>query len=138
MTKFRTAKHINKRLKIDNEEFDLVYLQKIMRSLFPKKHDCASNSDLAEVLQELKLFGIKNKMQVRLFLKKYRRWLIAIDKEPLDIMHQRLYREDLGEEEFNDCMRRQYWFCYPALIRNAMEVEFGEKYEEFANERDNI
>jgi hypothetical protein len=51
-------------------------------------------------------------------------------------MQERIYREDLGDEGFNDCMRRQYWFCYPAFIRNAMEVEFGDAYEKFANDRD--
>ena len=131
-------KYINKRQKIDKEEFDLEYLHKVMRSLFPKRNDCASRDDLEEVFQELKLFEIKNKKQVRLFLKKYRRWLITIDKEPMDATHQRIYREDLGDEEFYDCMRRQYWFCYPAFIRNAMEVEFGEKYDKFSSERDKI
>ena len=109
-----------------------------MRSLFPKKNDCASEFDLAEVAEELKQFGIVSKKQLRLFLKKYRRWLLEIDKEPVDMRHQRLYREWLGDDEFLDAMRRQYWFCYPALIRNAMEIEFGEEYEKFANERDKI
>jgi hypothetical protein len=124
--------YVNKRKLIELEEFDLHYLQKIMRSLFPKKNDCASESGLVEVLDELNQFGIVTKKQVRLFLKKYRRWLLEIEKEPMDKIHQKIYREDLGDEEFLNCMRRQYWFCYPALIRNAMEVEFGQKYDEYA------
>lgn len=130
--------HINKRLIIEQEEFDLQHLHKTMKSLFPKRNDCASMNQLEDVFLELKQFGINTKKQLRLFLKKYRRWLLIIDKEPLDLMHQRIYREDLGDEEFLDAMRRQYWFCYPALIRNAMEREFGEKYEKFARERDEI
>jgi len=130
--------HINKRSVIDKENFDLYYLQKIMRSLFPKKNDCASEIDLAEVAEELKQFDIVSKKQLRLFLKKYRRWLLDIDKEPMDMGHQHLYREWLGNDEFLDAMRRQYWFCYPALIRNAMEIEFNEEYEKFVNERDKI
>ena len=134
----RMTKNIKKRQQIDNEEFDLDYLHRVMRSLFPKRNDCASRSDLEEAYQELKQFGIRNKKQVRLFLKKYRKQLLAIDKEPMDAIHRRLYREDLGDEEFNDCMRRQYWFCYPAFIRNAMEMEFGDNYEKFASERDKM
>ena len=130
--------HINRRVAIDAEEFDLHYLQKTMRSLFPKKNDCAGKPDLEEALVELKQFGIATKKQLRLFLKKHRRWLLNIDKGPMDLVHQRLYREDLGDKEFLDAMRRQYWFCYPALIRNAMEVEFGEEYEQFASKRDEI
>ncbi len=56
----------------------------------------------------------------------------------MDIIHQRIFREELGNEEYLDAIRRQYWYCYPALIRNALEVEFGEKYEAFSNERDAI
>ena len=129
---------MNRRKLIDKEEVDLVYLQKIMRSLFPRRNDCASSNELKEVIDELNRFSIRTKLQTRLFLKKHRRQLLEIDKEPLDAIHQRIYREDLGDDEYNDSLRRQYWFCYPALIRTALEIEFGEKYEKFANERDGI
>lgn len=127
-----------KRQRIDLESIDYSYLYKTMRSLFPCKNDCASKSDLEEALVELKTFGINSKKELKLFLKRHRKWLLAVDKEPMDLMHQRIYREDIGDEEFLDAMRRQYWFCYPALIRNALEKEFGEKYDEFARKRDEI
>lgn len=109
-----------------------------MRNLFPKKNDCAPLKDLEEVIGELKRFSITTKLQVRLFLKRYRRQLLDIDKSPLDTCHQRIFREDLGDEEYLDAIRRQYWFCYPALIRIAMEIEFGDEYQQFSNERDGI
>jgi len=123
---------------IDQEEFDLAYLQKIMRKLFPKKNDCAAIEDLEEVVTELKKFSVITKRQIRLFLKKHRRQLLDIDKEPLDSCHQRLYREDLGDEEYLDAIRRQYWFCYPALVRTAMEIEYKDLYAQFGSERDRI
>ncbi len=129
---------MNRRKEIDKEEFNFAYLYKVMRSLFPKKNDCASLTDLEEVVDELKRFSLVTKLQVRLFLKKHRRQLLDIEKEPLDACHQKLYREDLGDEEYLDCIRRQYWFCYPALIRTALEIEFGDVYDQFANERDGI
>lgn len=129
---------MSRRREIDQQEFDLDYLQKTMRMLFPKKNDCASKEDLDEVARELKRFSVFTKLQVRLFLKKYRRQLLDIDKEPLDSYHQKLYRDDLGETEYLDTVRRQYWFCYPALVRTAMEIEFGAEYESFSNERDRI
>lgn len=129
---------MSRRKEIDKEEVDLVYLQKLMRSLFPKKNDCAPITDLQEVVEELKHFSINTKLETRLFLKKHRRQLLIIEKEPLDACHQQLYREDLGDDEYLDAIRRQYWFCYPALIRTALEIEFGNKYEEFANIRDQI
>ena len=107
-----------------------------MRSLFPRKNDCASEAALQEVLPELKAFKINSKKELRLFLKRNRSWLLAIDKEPMDLLHQRIYREDIGDKEFFDSIRRQYWFCYPALIRNALEREFGEEYEQYSKKRD--
>ncbi|WP_026179817.1 hypothetical protein [Hahella ganghwensis] len=127
---------MNRRALIDRQEFDLHYLYKMMRSLFPRKNDCATLSDLAEVVDELRLFSITTRLQVRTLLKKHRRQLLIIDKEPLDAFHQRLYREDMGDERYLDAIRRQYWFCYPALVRIAMEIEFGDRYEQFARERD--
>lgn len=129
---------MSRRAEIDQEEIDLAYLHKIMRSLFPKKNDTASLDELYETVAELKRFSIATKRDLRLFLKKYRRKLLIIDREPLDLCHQRLYREQLGEQEYLDSIRRQYWFGYPGLVRLAMEMEFGEAYEIFANERDEI
>jgi hypothetical protein len=31
-----------------------------------------------------------------------------------------------------------YWFAYPALLRIALELEFGETYQAYANARDDI
>jgi hypothetical protein len=129
---------INKRKQLDGEPIDQDYARKLMLSLFPKRNDCASSSDLEETVEELRKFGITTKKQLRLFLKRYRRWLLEVEREPLDTVHQNLYREWYGEKEYLDCIRRQYWFCYPALIRNALEKEFGERYEQYAAQRDQI
>jgi hypothetical protein len=126
----------NQRKLIDQEEINFLYLRKILQRIFPKRNDCASADDLEEVLGELKRFSISTKIQTRLFLKKYRSQLLSIDKGILDTMHQGLYREELGEKRYLDSIRRQYWFCYPALVRIALELEFGEKYRKYANERD--
>ena len=130
--------NFNRRKTIDLEGYDYSYLYKIMTKLFPRKNDCASTEDLKELLPELKAFGFKSKKGLRLFLKRNRKWLLKIDKEPMDLLHQRIYREDIGDKEFFDSMRKQYWFCYPALIRNALEKEFGEKYEKYSRKRDEI
>lgn len=130
--------HTNKRIILDQEEFNVSHLHRMMRRLFSKKNDFATVQDLEEVAGELNRFGIITKKQLRLFLKKYRRSLIDFDKQPLDSFLQKMYREDLGDEKVRDAIRRRYWFAYPGLIRNAMEVEFGEEYEVFSNERDQI
>lgn len=109
-----------------------------MSSLFSKKNDCCPQSELSEVIDELKVFSIKTKLQVRLFLKKHRRKLLEVEAEPLNKINQRIYRADMGDKEYLDRVRRQYWFCYPGLVRTAMEIEFGESYKKFARKRDAI
>ena len=37
--------------------------------------------------------------------------------------------EVYGREHVRDAIRRQYWWAYPALVRTAMEMEFGEAAE---------
>jgi hypothetical protein len=128
--------NINKRKLIDDEPLDNKYAYKLMLSIFPKKNDCASNADFEEVIRELKEFGIRTNKQFRLLMKKHRRWILIIEKEPLDIIHQKIYRDWFCEEEYLDCIRRQYWFCFPAMIRNVLEKVFGEDYENYASERD--
>ncbi|GAA6152162.1 hypothetical protein NBRC116587_15810 [Pseudoteredinibacter isoporae] len=63
---------MSRRKEIDKEEFDLTYLYKVMRSLFPKKNDIASMEELNETVGELKKFSILAKCEVRMFLKKHR------------------------------------------------------------------
>ncbi|KGI78780.1 hypothetical protein [Oleiagrimonas soli] len=110
---------------MDRETFDLAYLHKTMRELFPKRSDCASMDDLAEMMGELHAFSITTRLQLRLFLKKHPRELIEIGREPPDAGHQRMYRESMGDENYLGAIRQPYGFYYPGLIRIAMEIEFG-------------
>ena len=109
-----------------------------MRSLFPKRNDFVTLSDIGEVMPELNLFKINTKKEIRLLLKKHRRWVLNGEKESLDSVHQKIYRELEGDENYLDSIKRQYWFAYPAIIRAIMEKEFGSEYEKYANKRDNI
>ncbi len=123
---------------IKTETYDVTYLYEQMKLIFPEKNDCASLDDLEETLSELKHFGIKSKQDVLTFLEKHKDWLIEVDQEEMDERHHKLYREELGDEVYFDSINNRYWFCYPAFIRNALEKEFGDKYEKFANICDGI
>lgn len=59
-------------------------------------------------------------------MKKHRQSLMADDRSPLATWEQRHFSEMFGAEFVRDAVRRQYWFAYPALVRNALESEFGE------------
>lgn len=38
-----------------------------------------------------------------------------------------MFTDEYGEGFVRDAIRRQYWFAYPALVRTAAEIEFGEE-----------
>ncbi|MGN6151725.1 MAG: hypothetical protein ACTHOH_06890 [Lysobacteraceae bacterium] len=60
---------------------------------------------------------------------RHRRALLAEDRARLAPREQRLYAEMFGSAFVRDAVRRQYWFAYPALVRNALAREFGEAAE---------
>lgn len=101
----------------------LIY--KTMKSLFPKKNDYGDRS-FDELIPEVARFGVANVGQFRLLMMKHRRKLLRIDREKLRPNEIEFYRAELGHQFVTDAVRRQYWFSYQALIRNAIELEFGE------------
>jgi hypothetical protein len=96
-----------------------------MRSLFPKRHDYG---DLAfdELAKELAERGITSRARFSRLVKKHRRSLVGIDRSRLSYGEVRFFCQEFGEAFVKDALRRQYWFAFPALVRIAMELEFGE------------
>ena len=101
-------------------------LQSLMRKIFPKRNDYGEAS-FEELLPELARFNIKTRGQFVALMTHQRKRLLRIDGEPLDAWHERHYRSELGDQFVSDALRRQYWFAYPALIRIALELKFGER-----------
>lgn len=103
-----------------------------MSRLFPRRNDYGDASFDA-LVPELARFGIETGGEFIKLMKRHRRQLRAIDSErltPWEIQH---FAESFGEAFVKDAVRRCYWFAYPALVRVAMEMEFGEEaavYEE--------
>jgi hypothetical protein len=127
------------RQRIDNQRLNQALLYKVLRNAFPKKNDFYhSDAGYTEELDELNHFGISTVKELKLLLKKHRRKILEIDRSPMDKYYQKMYREEIGAIVFKDFIRRQYWFAYPALLRLALELEFGEKYETYADARDGI
>ncbi|WP_263573984.1 hypothetical protein [Roseateles oligotrophus] len=105
-----------------------------MAQIFPKKNDYGTAS-FDELVPELLRFGIRTRKDFKQLMVSNKRQLLEIDRSPLsawEILHA---KQTLGEEFVKDSIRRQYWFAFPALVRTAMELEFGEEacvYEEEA------
>jgi hypothetical protein len=109
----------------------------ILTDIFPKQNDFAE-SDYNEELNELFNFGIKTDKQLIELLKKHFHKVMEIDKEPLDEFLIKYFTDEYGQEYVNDKIKNKFWYAYPALLRMVLELEFGEKYTDYSNKRDNL
>ena len=97
-----------------------------MSRIFPKKNDYGTGS-FDELVPELARFGIGTLGQFRSLMTKHRRAMLALDRSRLSPRAIRECSEWYGEAFVKDAVRRQYFFAYPALVRTAAEMEFGEE-----------
>lgn len=96
-----------------------------MSRLFPRRNDYGDASFDA-LVPELTRFGISTRGDFVRLMKRHRRHLLSIDHDPLTPWEVQHFSDSFGEAFVKDAVRRHYWFAYPALVRLAMELEFGE------------
>lgn len=108
-----------------------------LHRLLPRRNNyCAVN--YPELIEELRHFGIKNRRALRGLVLRNIREAVRIDREPLDSINARIYREEFGDERFLFLERRQIFFGWEGLVRVILELQFGDRYREFADRRDQI
>jgi hypothetical protein len=108
-----------------------------MRKIIPKRNDYVPDMELfEELLPELARFGITTRGQLKRLLTKHRRTLLADDRSRLSTVEQTHYCEWFGAEHTKNAVKRQFWFAYPAFVRNALESEFGESASVWAGSSD--
>ncbi len=84
-----------------------------------------------ELLNDLCAFGVTTRAHLRRVLLRHRLKLRRIDREPFDPINARIQRKELGDVRFRDLQRRQIFFHSAGLVRLALELEHGEKFEEY-------
>jgi hypothetical protein len=110
-------------------------LAKSLRSMLPSRNGyCPVN--YPELLGELRFFGILTSRQLRQLILRHRREAIEIDAQPLDTLNAKIYRKELGDEEFLFLARRRMFFGWEGLVRVILELEFGDRYRAYAEKRD--
>jgi hypothetical protein len=125
-------RHISARRKVYDRPLTGEAIHRAMSRLFPRRNDYGTGS-FDELVPELARFGIDTRGKFRALMTKHRRALLRDDRAKLEPWELRAYAEDIGWALVNDLTRRQFWFAYPGLVRNAAEMEFGEAatvYEE--------
>ena len=112
-------------------------VHKALRQFFPAKNDYYE-CDYEEELKELNDFGIFTEDQLLDLLQKRADEVMEIDRSPMDESDIRMWSDDLGKEVVANRLREGFWFAYPALLRIALELEYGKSYEEYADRRDRV
>jgi hypothetical protein len=112
-------------------------VHKALGRFFPAKNDDFP-SDYIEELAELRAFGISTEEQLDQLLYRRAEEVMEIDRSPMSESDIRMHSEDSGELFVANRLREGFWFSYPALLRIALELEFGKAYEEYADKRDGI
>jgi hypothetical protein len=119
--------YVSARKKVLLEPLSAQLVRKVTQGLFPRKNDYLVGMGLyEEVIPEPSQFGIHTRGDLQRLTKMHRRAPLAEDRSPLKAWEQRHFSEMFGVEFVRDAVRRQYWFAYPALVRNALESEFRE------------
>ena len=106
-------------------------------SLFPRKNNFCS-VDYAVLLAELNAFGVQTRRELRSVVLRHIREAIRIDGEPLDAIDAKVYRNEMGDEKFSFLERRRIFFGWEGLMRIVLELEFGDRYRAFAENRDRL
>lgn len=125
--------HLSARQRIAAIPLHGALIHRIARRILPRRNDYMADPALFDaLLPELHHLGITTRGQLERLLTRHRRALLADDRSRLAPHEIRLYIAMYGELDVRDALRRQYWFAYPALIRNALEYEFGAEAAEAA------
>ncbi len=118
-------RHPSGRTRANSLPLSGVRIHKTMAGVFPKRNDYGTAS-FEELVPELARFGITTVGRFRRLMVRHRKALLRVDRDRLAPWEERFFAEDFGEQFVKDAVRRQYWFAYPALVRIAAEMEFGE------------
>lgn len=116
---------LSARVRVSKRPLSGVLIHTIMAGIFPRRNDYG-NASFEELVPELARFGITTTGKFRRLMTKHRKALLRIDRDRLAPWEERHFVQDFGESFVRDAVRRQYWFAYPALVRTAAELEFGE------------
>jgi hypothetical protein len=112
-------------------------IYEILCQTLPEQNDFYK-PDYSEELRELLHFGINTRQQLLDLVDKHKEEALSIDNEPLDDYEIQHYAEEYGKGYVEERVKGKFWYAYPALLRIILELEFGDQYRIYANERDGI
>ena len=120
----------NARARIRSEELSEPAIARLLPRIWPRRNRGAI-PNCAELLAECQHFHILTRGQLLAALSKHRRAVVDEDQRPFTPTERRIFLSDKGEAFVSDCSRHRRFFTLEGLTRNALECEFGEKYNEY-------
>lgn len=126
-------RHQRARAKADLAPLDARTIGMVVRPLFRRRNDY-SQATLDELPSELSRFGVLTVKDLRLLMKKHRRTLLENEKTRMRGAEVSWLGQQADSADF-DAFAGKSWYALPGLVRQAMELEFGEEAAVYALER---
>jgi hypothetical protein len=127
----------NINIKTSNNSLTPKLVHEVLKRFFPVKNDNVQ-CNYAEELGELNDFGVETEDQLAALLQKRAEEVMEIDRSPMTEFDIRMHAEAAGAESVAKRLREGFWFSYPGLLRIALELEYGQAYEDYAAKRDGV
>ena len=124
------ARRRNARARRRSEQLTEASILRLLPRFWPRRNRGAI-PNCSELLNELRYLEVTTLGQLVAILKKQRRTVVTEDQRPFTTIERRIYLEDNGGAFVSDCTRRRRFFTLEGLTRTALELEFGERYEDF-------
>ncbi len=110
----------------------------VLKKILPERNNfypCSYSEEYIELME----FGVDSVEKLTDLLNRH---MPAIMKEDcsveVDEATYDYFCQELGKSVVEERLELGYWYSWPALVRLALENEFGEKYIEFSFNRDGI
>lgn len=119
-----SMRHQNARAKADLASLDAKAIRAVVHPLFRRRNDY-SEAALDELPAELSRFGILTVKNLRLLMKKHRRVLLNDESIRMSRAETLWLKQEINFAGL-DAFAGKSWFSFAGLVRQAMELEFGE------------
>lgn len=110
----------------------------ILKAHFPQRNNyypCSYKEEYEELLH----FNIDTTEKLETLISTHKESLLQEDASvELDPETYDFFCDDMGKSIIDERLEQQYWYSYPALLRLALEKEFGAAYDDYAFGRDGI
>jgi len=108
----------------------------VLKATFPAQNNYFPHS-YSDEFKDLIAFGIDSVEKLTELVKKHYDAVMEEDANvDLDEATYDYFCDEMGKSVIDSRLDAGFWYSYPALLRLALEKEFGEKYLEYAYSRD--